>query len=88
MCPQTVRCIMLLHLRIIRGVGHSHDDRGLITGCLDDLLVEFNQSATLFDQVDIQEEVRTLLDRPVDVVSKRGLHPYIRARVLTEAVEL
>ena len=53
-----------------------------------DLLVEFNQAATLFDQVDIQEEVRTLLDRPVDVVSKRGLHPYIRNRVLAEAVEL
>ena len=53
-----------------------------------DLLVEFNQAATLFDQVDIQEEVRKLLDRPVDVVSKRGLHPYIRNRVLAEAVEL
>ena len=53
-----------------------------------DLLVEFNQSATLFDQVDIREEVRTLLNRPVDVVSKRGLHPYIRNRILAEAVEL
>ena len=53
-----------------------------------DLLVEFNQAATLFDQVDIRDEVRTLLDRPVDVVSKRGLHPYIRNRVLAEAVEL
>ena len=53
-----------------------------------DLLVEFNQSATLFDQVDIQEEVRALLERPVDIVSKRGLHPYIRDRVLAEAVEL
>ena len=53
-----------------------------------DLLVEFNQAATLFDQVDIQEEVCTLLDRQVDVVSKRGLHPYIRSRILAEAVEL
>ena len=53
-----------------------------------DLLVEFNQSATLFDQIDIRDEVRSLLDRPVDVISKRGLHPYIRNRVLAEAVEL
>ena len=53
-----------------------------------DLLVEFNQSATLYDQMDIRDEVRKLLDREVDVVSKRGLHPYIRDRVLTEAVEL
>ena len=53
-----------------------------------DLLVDFNQKATLFDQVDIQEEMHSLLDCKVDVVSKRGLHPYIRSRVLAEAVEL
>ena len=53
-----------------------------------DLLVDFNRNATLFDQVDIQNEIRSLLDCKVDVVSKRGLHPYIRHRVLAEAVEL
>ena len=53
-----------------------------------DLLVDFNRNATLFDQVDIQNEIRSLLECKVDVVSKRGLHPYIRHRVLAEAVEL
>jgi predicted nucleotidyltransferase len=53
-----------------------------------DLLVDFNQNATLFDQVDIQDEMNTLLDCKVDVVSRRGLHPYIRRRVLAEAIEL
>lgn len=53
-----------------------------------DLLVDFNQNATLFDQVDIQDEVKTLLNCNIDVVSRRGLHPYIRRRVLAEAVEL
>ncbi len=53
-----------------------------------DLLVDFNPSATLFDQVEIQDEVHALLNCKVDVVSKRGLHPYIRRRVLAEAVEL
>ena len=53
-----------------------------------DLLVDFNRNATLFDQVDFQNEIRSLLDCKVDVVSKRGLHPYIRHRVLAEAVEL
>ena len=53
-----------------------------------DLLVDFNQKATLFDQVDIQDEMHSLLDCKVDVVSKRGLHPYIKSRVLAEAVEL
>ncbi|MBQ7176235.1 MAG: nucleotidyltransferase domain-containing protein, partial [Victivallales bacterium] len=41
-----------------------------------DLLVDFNQDATLFDQVDIQDEINSLLDCKVDVVSRRGLHPY------------
>ena len=53
-----------------------------------DLLVDFNQDATLFDQVDIQDEMNSLLDCKVDVVSRRGLHPYIKRRVLAEAVEL
>ena len=53
-----------------------------------DLLVEFNRSATLFDQVDIQDEINSLLECKVDVVSRRGLHPYIKRRVLAEAVEL
>ena len=53
-----------------------------------DLLVDFNQNATLFDQVYIQEEMADLLNRKIDVVSKRGLHPYIRQKVLAEAVEL
>ena len=53
-----------------------------------DLLVDFNQDATLFDQFDIQDEMNSLLDCKVDVVSRRGLHPYIKRRVLAEAVEL
>ena len=53
-----------------------------------DLLVEFNQEATLFDQVDIRDEMHSLLNCEVDVVSKRGLNPFIKRRVLAEAVEL
>lgn len=53
-----------------------------------DLLVEFNHGATLFDQIDIRDEVQSLLNCKVDVVSKRGLHPYIKRGVLAEAVEL
>ena len=53
-----------------------------------DLLVDFNQNASLFDQVYIQNEMHSLLECKVDVVSRRGLHPYIRRRVLAEAVEL
>lgn len=53
-----------------------------------DLLVEFTPHATLFDQVHIQDEIAALLDCKVDVVSRRGLHPYIRKNILAEAVAL
>ncbi|MDD3695010.1 MAG: nucleotidyltransferase family protein [Lentisphaeria bacterium] len=53
-----------------------------------DLLVDFLPHATLFDQVHLQNEISSLLDCKVDVVSKRGLHPYIRKNVLAEAVIL
>ena len=53
-----------------------------------DLLVELKQGATLFDLMDIQDDLQTLLNCKVDVVSKRGLHPYIKDDVLREAVAL
>ncbi len=53
-----------------------------------DLLVEFLPNATLFDQVHIKDEVTELLNCKVDIVSKRGLHPYIRKNVLSEAIAL
>ena len=53
-----------------------------------DLLVELKQGATLFDLMDIQDDLQTLLNCKVDVVSKRGLHPYIKDDVIREAVAL
>jgi predicted nucleotidyltransferase len=53
-----------------------------------DLLVEFMPDSTLFDHVHIQNEMEKLLACKVDIVSTRGLHPYIRENVLNEAVAL
>lgn len=53
-----------------------------------DLLVEFTPCATLFDQVHIQDEISALLNCKVDVVSRRGLHPYLRKSILAEAIAL
>ncbi len=53
-----------------------------------DILIEPTAEATLFDFMDIQDELEKLLECKVDVVSKRGLHPYIREEVLKEAVAL
>jgi predicted nucleotidyltransferase len=53
-----------------------------------DLLVELKPGATLFDLMDIQDDLQTLLNCKVDVISKRGLHPYIKDDVIREAVAL
>ena len=53
-----------------------------------DILIEPTAEATLFDFMDIQDELEKLLGRKIDVVSKRGLHPYLREDVLKEAVTL
>ena len=53
-----------------------------------DILVELENGASLFDLLDLQDEYQKLLQCKVDVVSRRGLNPYLRDSVLSEAVSL
>jgi predicted nucleotidyltransferase len=53
-----------------------------------DFLVELEPGRTLFDLGGLQYELEQLLDRPVDVVTPRGLKARIQERVLREAVPL
>ena len=53
-----------------------------------DLLIEFKADSTLYDQIDLRDEMSAFLQGKVDVVSKKGLHPFIRKSVLEEAVAL
>ena len=53
-----------------------------------DVLVELNLGASLFDLMHLQDSLETLLQCKVDVVSKRGLNPYIKKQVLQEAIAL
>ena len=53
-----------------------------------DFLVEMEPGRSLFDLGGLQHELERLLDRPVDVVTERGLKARIRDRVLQEAVPL
>ena len=50
-----------------------------------DLLVEFDSGVTLFDIVDLQDDLSELLGRRVHVVSKRGLSRHIGPSILKEA---
>jgi predicted nucleotidyltransferase len=53
-----------------------------------DLLVHFREGASLFDLMDLQDDSARLLGRKVDIVSDRGLSPYLAQRILNEAVPL
>jgi len=53
-----------------------------------DFLVEFEKGADLLDQVGLKLEFEKLFKKKVDVVTPKALSPYIRERVLQEAVYL
>jgi len=58
-----------------------------------DILVTFAPDAkwTLFDHVDMQDELKELLGRDVDLVSRRGIERsanYIRRRAILESAEV
>jgi uncharacterized protein len=50
-----------------------------------DLLVTFEPSASLFDQIELKHELEERLNRKVDVVSDRSIYWFVRAQVLAEA---
>jgi predicted nucleotidyltransferase len=53
-----------------------------------DLLVTFDENASLLDQAGFQREASELLEYPVDVVSDRAASNPILDRILSEAVRL
>lgn len=53
-----------------------------------DLLVELGANRSLLDLVAIKQDLEDLLGCPVDVVTERSLSPYLRQRVLAEALPL
>jgi len=50
-----------------------------------DILVHFRQGASLFDLMDLKEDTEELLGLEVDIISDRGLSPYLANRILDEA---
>ena len=53
-----------------------------------DFLVDMESGRTIFDLAGFLGDVRDLLGTEIDVVESRSIHPYIRDRVLAEAVGL
>jgi predicted nucleotidyltransferase len=53
-----------------------------------DFLVDVDSDRTIFDLAQFLGDLRELLGTEVDVLESRSIHPYIRERVLGEAVSL
>ncbi len=53
-----------------------------------DLLVEMATDRNLFDLIALSQELEDTLGVTVDVVSEGGLSPFLRERILAEAVPL
>lgn len=53
-----------------------------------DLLVDMSEGRTLLDLISLSNELEDTLGVPVDVVTEAALSPYLRERILAEAVAL
>lgn len=53
-----------------------------------DLLVDMAEGRSLFDLIALSNDLEEVLGVEVDVVTEEGLSPYIRDRILAEAVVL
>lgn len=51
-----------------------------------DILVEFKEPIGLFKFMDLEEYLKNLLGRKIDLVSKKALKPYIGKHILREVI--
>ena len=71
----------------VRVFGSSARGEGSESSDLD-LLVTLEEQRSLLDLVGLKQDIEDLLHRPVDVMTEPALSPYIRDRVLAEAMPL
>jgi hypothetical protein len=72
------------NVRVFGSVGRAEADPDSDV----DLLVDLEEGQSLFDLGGFLMDVQDVLGVKVDVVTERGLHWYIRERVLEEAREI
>lgn len=53
-----------------------------------DLLVDMEEGRSLLDLVGLWQDLEELLERHVDIVTERGLSPYLREEIVREAILL
>ena len=53
-----------------------------------DILVEFPEGKTLFDLIELEENLKSALGRKVEVVTYRSLHHLLRDKILQEQIPI
>jgi predicted nucleotidyltransferase len=53
-----------------------------------DILVDLPRGKSLFDLVDLQMKLEQALNKKIDIVTYRSLHPLLKSRILTEQVQI
>jgi predicted nucleotidyltransferase len=65
---------------VARGEAHADSDI--------DFLVEMDNGRSLLDLIELSQNLEALLQRKVDVLTVKGLSPYLEQRIHAEAVLL
>ena len=84
------RKALLLQSYQISGLGlFGSYARGSQTEASDvDVLVDYEKAPSLFRLLELRDDLSDLLGMKVDIVTRNGLKPRIRERVLTEVIYL
>ncbi len=53
-----------------------------------DLLIDLDRNRSLFDQLELKQEIEDLLGRKVDLVTEQSIYWLLRRRILKEAIPL
>jgi uncharacterized protein len=53
-----------------------------------DLLVQMDRGRSLLDLIELSQELESVLQRKVDILTDEGLSPYLEQRIHAEAVPL
>ena len=53
-----------------------------------DLLVDVDAGRTLLDVIGLEQDLHEILGRRVEVLTEKGLSPYLQQRILAEATSL
>ena len=62
--------------------GNNHDDSDI------DIMIDIDPDArmTVYEYLDLKDYIAALFDKPVDVVNREGLKPYVRPAAMADAI--